>query len=177
MILRTGIVVLLVSLSFIGSQEVQAQGKKKNNKTREVFSWVNEPTKAYKNLPIDHETFRSESMGTDVGYCIYLPPGYASTKNIEKRYPVVYYLHGGRPGSELKSVGLSALIDEAIRSKRISPMIYVFINGGPMSHYDYPQIPNGQGESVFIKELVPHVDATYRTVSYTHLTLPTKRIV
>ena len=165
MILRTGIVVLLVSLSFIGSQEVQAQGKKKNNKTREVFSWVNKPTKAYKNLPIDHETFRSESMGTDVGYCIYLPPGYASTKNSKKRYPVVYYLHGGRPGSELKSVGLSALIDEAIRSKRISPMIYVFINGGPMSHYDYPQIPNGQGESVFIKELVPHVDATYRTIA------------
>ena len=108
MILRTGIVVLLVSLSLIGSQEVQAQGKKKNNKTREVFSWVNKPTKAYENLPIDHETFRSDSMGTDVGYCIYLPPGYASTKNIQKRYPVVYYLHGGRPGSELKCLSMVA---------------------------------------------------------------------
>ena len=32
MILRTGIVVLLVSLSLIGSQEVQAQGKKKTIK-------------------------------------------------------------------------------------------------------------------------------------------------
>ena len=165
MILRTGIVVLLVSMILSSSQEVQAQGKKKNKKTREVFSWVNKPSKAYENLPIEHETFRSDSMGTDVGYCIYLPPGYASTKNSKERYPVVYYLHGGRPGSELKSVGLSAVIDETIRSNRISPMIYVFINGGPMSHYDYPQMPNGQGESVFINELIPHVDSTYRTIA------------
>tara|TARA_Y100000385_G_scaffold122406_1_gene127216 strand:- start:881 stop:1831 length:951 start_codon:yes stop_codon:yes gene_type:complete len=165
MILRTGIMVLLVSMSLSGSQAVQAQKNKKNKKTSEVFSWVNKPSKEHKNLPIDHETFRSESMGTDVGYCIYLPPGYESTAGSGKRYPVVYYLHGGRPGSELKSVGLSALIDEAIRSKRIRPMIYVFVNGGPMSHYDYPQIKDGQGESVFIDELVPHVDTRYRTIA------------
>jgi hypothetical protein len=83
MILRTGIVVLLVSMILSSSQEVQAQEKKKNKKTREVFSWVNKPSKAYENLPIDHETFRSDSMGTDVGYCIYLPPGYASTKKLQ----------------------------------------------------------------------------------------------
>ena len=104
-------------------------------------------------------------MGTEVGYCIYLPPGYDQSELMETRYPVVYYLHGGRPGSELKSVGLSAFIEKAIRSDRIPPMIYVFINGGPMSHYDYPQIENGQGESVFIEELIPHVDSTYRTVA------------
>jgi endo-1,4-beta-xylanase len=44
-------------------------------------------------------------------------------------------------------------------------MIYVFINGGPMSHYDYPQIENGQGESVFIEELIPHIDSAYRTIA------------
>tara|TARA_Y100000746_G_scaffold50524_1_gene39645 strand:+ start:36 stop:791 length:756 start_codon:yes stop_codon:yes gene_type:complete len=104
-------------------------------------------------------------MGVDVGYCIYLPPGYDKSERTKSRYPVVYYLHGGRPGSELKSVNLSAFIERAIRSKQIPPMIYVFINGGPMSHYDYPQIKNGQGESVFIEELIPHVDSTYRTIA------------
>jgi endo-1,4-beta-xylanase len=104
-------------------------------------------------------------MGADVGYCIYLPPDYEKSERTGKRYPVVYYLHGGRPGSELKSVGLSVFIEKAIRSNRIPPMIYVFINGGPMSHYDYPQIENGQGESVFIEELIPHIDSAYRTIA------------
>ena len=74
-------------------------------------------------------------MGVGVGYCIYLPPGYET--ETEQRYPVVYHLHGGRPGSELKSVGLTAYVDRAIRAGEISPTIYVFPNGGPMSWYNW----------------------------------------
>jgi endo-1,4-beta-xylanase len=164
MIVRAGLAALLLVLSGSTNQVAQAQGKKKQ-KSNTPFHWVNTPSQAHADLPIQHKTFRSQSMGADVGYCIYLPPGYDQSRKTETRYPVVYYLHGGRPGSELKSVGLSAFIDSAIRSERIPPMIYVFINGGPMSHYDYPQIENGQGESVFIEELIPHVDSTYRTIA------------
>jgi endo-1,4-beta-xylanase len=100
-------------------------------------------------------------MGIDVGYYVYLPKGYETNK--KKKYPVVYHLHGGRPGSESKSVSLSTFIDQAMRTQKIAPTIYVFPNGGPMSWYNYPQIKNGQGEDIFVKELIPHVDATYRT--------------
>ena len=161
---RAGLAVLLLLLSGSTNQIAQAQGKKKQ-KSDAPFRWVNQPSTAYEDVPIQHKTFRSQSMGADVGYCIYLPPDYEKSERTGKRYPVVYYLHGGRPGSELKSVGLSVFIEKAIRSNRIPPMIYVFINGGPMSHYDYPQIENGQGESVFIEELIPHVDSTYRTIA------------
>ena len=161
---RAGLAVLLLLLSGSTNQIAQAQGKKKQ-KSDAPFRWVNQPSKAYKDVPIQHKTFRSQSMGADVGYCIYLPPDYEKSERTGKRYPVVYYLHGGRPGSELKSVGLSVFIEKAIRSNRIPPMIYVFINGGPMSHYDYPQIENGQGESVFIEELIPHIDSAYRTIA------------
>ena len=163
-VVRAGLAALLLVLIGSTHQVAQAQGQKKQ-KPNAPFNWVNPPSKAYAGLPIQHKTFRSQSMGTDVGYCIYLPPGYDQSELMETRYPVVYYLHGGRPGSELKSVGLSAFIEKAIRSDRIPPMIYVFINGGPMSHYDYPQIKNGQGESVFIEELIPHIDSTYRTIA------------
>lgn len=163
-VVRAGLAALLLVLIGSTNQVAQAQGQKKQ-KPNAPFNWVNPPSKAYAGLPIQHKTFRSQSMGIDVGYCIYLPPGYDQSELMETRYPVVYYLHGGRPGSELKSVGLSAFIEKAIRSDRIPPMIYVFINGGPMSHYDYPQIKNGQGESVFIEELIPHVDSTYRTIA------------
>ena len=161
---RAGLTVLLLLLSGSTNQVAPAHGKKKQ-KHNSPFSWVNQPSKADADVPIQHKTFRSQSMGIDVGYCIYLPPSYEKSERAGKRYPVVYYLHGGRPGSELKSVGLSTFIEKAIRSNRIPPMIYVFINGGPMSHYDYPQIENGQGESVFIEELIPHVDSTYRTIA------------
>ena len=161
---RAGLAVLLLLLSGSTNQIAQAQGKKKQ-KSDAPFRWVNQPSTAYEDVPIQHKTFRSQSMGADVGYCIYLPPDYEKSERTGKRYPVVYYLHGGRPGSELKSVGLSVFIEKAIRSNRILPMIYVFINGGPMSHYDYPQIENGQGESVFIEELIPHIDSAYRTIA------------
>ena len=131
-------------------------------KKAEPFEWVNTSKKALA-AGVVQATFRSESMGLDVGYCVYLPPGYEEAKDV--RYPVVYHLHGGRPGSELKSVGLAEFVDAAIKAKTIQPTIYVFPNGGPMSWYNYPQVKNGQGEDVFVKELIPHIDKTYRTVA------------
>jgi len=117
---------------------------------------------AKKALPegVKHATFKSTSMGIDVGYYIYLPPGYEAGR---ERYPVVYHLHGGRPGAENKSVRLASYVDAAIKKGTIKPTIYVFPNGGPVSWYDMPEMKHGLGESVFVKELVPHIDATYRT--------------
>jgi len=127
-----------------------------------AFSWVNKPAKS---LPsgVSHSSFKSQSMGGEVGYCIYLPPGYDA--GAAQRYPVVYHLHGGRPGSELKSISLAQFVDRAIRAGEIAPTIYVFPNGGPMSWYNYPQEQNGLGEDVFFKELIPHIDKTYLTVA------------
>lgn len=126
------------------------------------FKWVNKPDKA---LPsgVKHAIFTSPSMGLDVGYTIYLPPSYKTESST--RFPVVYHLHGGRPGSELKSKQLARYVDKAIKDQSIKHTIYVFPNGGPMSWYNYPQIENGSGEDVFVNELIPHIDKTYRTVA------------
>ncbi len=135
----------------------------KRNRKPQPFHWVN-PLK--QELPgVRHRVFRSPSMKLDVGYCIYLPPGYDAPENADRRYPVVYYLHGGRPGSETKSVRLAKFIHQHIQAKEVPPMIYVFVNGGPVSHYNLPERKNAMGEDVFIKELIPHIDATYRTVA------------
>jgi endo-1,4-beta-xylanase len=78
---------------------------------------------------------------------------------------VVYYLHGGRPGSETKSVKLAQFIHKHIVDRAVRPMIYVFVNGGPVSHYNMPERKHAMGEDVFVKELIPHIDATYRTIA------------
>jgi endo-1,4-beta-xylanase len=127
------------------------------------FHWINKVPES-RAQGLKHGTFYSPTHQTDIGYYIYLPPGYAAAENAEKRYPVVYYLHGGRPGGEQKSIGLAPTFDEAIRAGRVPPMIYVFVNGGAVSHYDFPA-KKSYGETAFVKELIPHIDATYRTIA------------
>jgi len=80
------------------------------------------------------------------------------------RYPVFYYLHGGRPGGESKNVTLTDQIHQHIESGAIQPTNYVFPNGGPLSWYDTADKENGLGETTFVKELLPHIDATYQTI-------------
>ncbi len=127
------------------------------------FRWVN-PVKSLPVEQLQHATFLSSSLKTQVGYFIYLPDAYE--QSTKRKFPVVYYLHGGRPGSEAKSVRLITQIHEQIRQGTVPPMIYVFVNGGPVSHYNVPGLKNGHGAVVFIKELIPHIDKTYRTIAH-----------
>lgn len=127
------------------------------------FKWVN-PVPAGKYPGLKHATFKSPSMNVDVGYCIYLPPQYDDPKSQDRRFPVVYLLHGGRPGSEAKLASLAVNIDALIKAGEAPPAIYVFPNGGRVSHYNMPQY-DSLGEDVTVKELIPHVDATYRTIA------------
>lgn len=152
-----------ICLLMLACQQGLAQQAAKPAKKRPPFKWVNKLPKG--EFPgLKHKTFTSPSMKIPVGYCIYLPPGYADSKKSSRRYPVVYYLHGGRPGSETKSIRLVPYIDRTIRKGTVPPMIYVFVNGGEVSHYNYPQ-KKSMGEDVFVKELIPHVDRTYRTIA------------
>lgn len=141
----------------------KASKKQKIRKSPAPFRWVNKP----RQLPesVSHATFISPSMNVEVGYCIYLPPAYRAAKNKDQRFPVVYYLHGGRPGSEAKSVKLATAIHQHIKDGSVADMIYVFVNGGPVSHYNMVERKDSMGADVFIKELIPHIDRTYRTIA------------
>ena len=128
-------------------------------------SWVN-PIAEGRQLPpgVKHATFLSPSMQREVGYVIYLPPGYTDSASASRRYPVVYYLHGGRPGIETRSIGLTRHVHAAMTRGEVPPAIYVYVNGGKVSHYNWPD-GDSMGEDVFVHELIPHVDATYRTIA------------
>ncbi len=136
--------------------------------TPKGFNWVSpgsEKLVSSLSNKLRHRTYHSQSMGIKVGYYVYLPPGYYKPENSDRRYPVVYNLHGGRPGGEYKMVHIHRFVDDAIRDGKIEPVIYVFPNGGPMSWYNYPQFQNGQGEDVFVKETITHIDQQFRTIA------------
>lgn len=166
---RRAACLLAVMPFFVGWLGMAAgqSGKDAKKKAGEAapFSWVspfpaNSPLLKALPATLQHGRFKSPSMGVEVGYYIYLPPQYETGS---AKFPVVYHLHGGRPGGESKSARLASYVDAAIRRGTIKPTIYVFPNGGPVSWYDMPDIKHGNGETVFVKELIPHIDATYRT--------------
>jgi endo-1,4-beta-xylanase len=140
----------LVIAMLLGTTDGNAQG----------FRWVNSmPEGAHPGL--EHGTYYSDVMELDAGYAVYLPPGYEDPEQAEESYPVVYFLAGGRVGSEVKGIPLAAPVDEWIRSGAIWPRIFVFVNGGPEGYFDYG---DSQAETSFVQELIPHIDRTYRTI-------------
>jgi enterochelin esterase-like enzyme len=122
------------------------------------ITWVNPPKDAPRG--VTHHTFRSGAMQTEVGYSVYLPPGYEGSGG--KRYPVIYWLHGAG-GHESQGLAQAALLDRAIAAGFMPATIMVIPNGGKRSEYrDWPR-QNVLSETMIIQELIPLVDSRYRT--------------
>jgi endo-1,4-beta-xylanase len=109
-----------------------------------------------------YETFKSKTLGEDVSYLVYLPPEYAKDS---KRYPVIYWLHGLYGNQRGGAMVFVPRVEKAIGEGLLPGVIVVSVNGMVNSFYndwDDGKLPM---ESVIIKDLIPHVDATYRTVA------------
>jgi endo-1,4-beta-xylanase len=124
---------------------------------------LNNPPKAPQPL-LTHKTYHSAAMNLEVGYNIYLPPGYDEAANASKRYPVIYWLHG-LTNSESSDQFSPKLIQQAITEKKIPPLIFVYACGGATSWYADSADGKWLIDTTFIRELVPHIDATYRTIA------------
>ncbi len=103
----------------------------------------------------------SAILGRDVAYAVYLPPGYeASTQ----RFPVVYLLHGYTDDEsgwiQFGEIRLAA--DRAIAEREIPPLIIVMPDGG-VTFYINDAAGKVRYEDMFVRELVPFIDKTYRT--------------
>jgi len=104
---------------------------------------------------------RSGILGRDVHFAVYLPPDYAAST---RRYPVVYLLHGYTDDEsgwiQFGEVQLAA--DRAIADREIPPMIIVMPDGG-VTFYINDAAGRVRYEDMFVKELIPYIDRTYRT--------------
>jgi enterochelin esterase-like enzyme len=102
---------------------------------------------------------------------VYTPPGYDDQGAAERRYPVVYLLHGW-PGSDGNWPGLGRAVvtaDSLIASGRIPPVILVFPNGngrgwfGRSLYLDSYDGTSRMHEFV-ARHLVGWVDSVFRTL-------------
>ncbi|MBI3416336.1 MAG: hypothetical protein HY043_13660 [Verrucomicrobia bacterium] len=123
--------------------------------------WNNPPAKPQEFLT--HHTYQSAAMKTEVGFNLYLPPGYDATGNTN-RYPVIYWCHGMNCHESIDQFP-ARLVEQAIRELRIPSLIVVYVSGGSQSFYcDSPDL-HWASETTITTELIPHIDANYRTLA------------
>src|SRR5262249_59056974 len=101
--------------------------------------------------------------GADVSYLVYLPPGYDKDT---KKYPVIYWLHGLGGNQRAGANMFVPHLDAAIRKGAVPPAIVVSVNGMVTSFYCDWANDKRPIESVIIKDLIPHIDKTYRTIAH-----------
>jgi enterochelin esterase-like enzyme len=121
-------------------------------------AWV---TRAVPAPRVTHHVFASAATKGNVSYHLYRPAAYADET---RRFPVVYWLHGsggGLPGIPV----VAQRFDAAIAAGKLPPCLVVFVNGLEMGMYVDWADGSAPVESMIIRDLLPHVDATYRTIA------------
>ena len=105
-------------------------------------------------------TFASAALGREVAYVVDLPPSYATAAS--RKYPVVYALHGLFEGAGFwERRGLAAILAQLRESGAVAEFLVVAVDGG---NSFFVNAPAGRYEDLLTKDLMAHVEATYRVV-------------
>jgi len=123
-------------------------------------AWSNVPNTTVPH--VTHHTFQSASVGQEVGYSIFLPPGYEQSG---RTYPVVYFLHGAGGNENGGARTLVPTLVDAMAVGALPPFLIVFPNGGQATWYADSHDGKIPVETMIVRELIPHIDATYRTIA------------
>ena len=109
-----------------------------------------------------------DSSNRDVA--VYLPPSYA--RNRHRRYPVVYFLHGYTDSSDKwygptkHWINLPTVLNRAFAEAGNREMIFVTPNAFTRYQGSFysNSVTTGNWEDYIVRELVPYIDAHYRTI-------------
>jgi S-formylglutathione hydrolase FrmB len=105
-------------------------------------------------------TFRSEALVRDVSYVVDLPPSYDASP--ARRYPVVYAFHGLFEGPGFwERRGLAPILAGLRATGAVPEFLVVAVDGG---NSFFVNGPAGRFEDMAARDLVAHVEKTYRVV-------------
>jgi enterochelin esterase-like enzyme len=108
----------------------------------------------------EKQVIKSTILNKEVYYSIFLPSDYYTS---ERAYPVTYLLHGYGDADDgwIQFGEVNRLADDAIKAGKIPPMIIVTPDGFT-SFYINTADGKLNYEDFFIKELIPHIEKTYK---------------
>jgi len=152
------IVLCLLSLTFGMLESTIGQNLAPQNSSDSKINWV---TSEIKGPGVSFHTFDSVAAKSPVSYHIYKPKGYDQEST--SRFPVVYWLHGS--GGGLQGIPrVASWFDAAIEAGKTPPCLIVFVNGLAEGMYVDWKDGSTPIETMIIKELLPHIDSSFRTI-------------
>lgn len=142
-----------------------------------------------------NQTFTSPSTGQQRPYAVFLPPGYYHPANANKRYPVVYFLHGyGQTPDDLMALSnifANYMVGSAVKEDaRFQKFLIVYVDGRCRPGGSIPLSPTGdrcERGTFYIDtpvknstakmetlqfELMDHIDKLYRTKKPADVEIP-----
>lgn len=126
-----------------------------------LSAWVHPP--AVRHARLEHRRYASQVLGTEVGYQVWLPPGYGEGAGRGVRHPVVYWLHD-RDGDEGRPALGPETLEAGVRGGILPPFVVVYVCGGARTWFRNTADGLQPAELTLMEELIPHIDRTYRTV-------------
>lgn len=115
------------------------------------------PAYAQRDPPKADFQLKSALLGRTIGYQILYPVRYEYPENREKRFPVIYLLHGvsGHSTNWLEKTKV------ALYATHYDVFI-VMVEGGDGWYTDSATVPADKYESYILRELIPEVEKTFR---------------
>jgi S-formylglutathione hydrolase FrmB len=151
---------LLLTALLLPAAAARAQSSATPAQTRPAVSPGKKDEKA---APRRYETVRFESklVGAALPYNVILPADYRSDSAKNRRYPVLYLLHGLMGGAGDWVSDRARLAEHAAQY----PFIVVVPEGRNAWYTDSATAPNEKFESYIVEELIPDVDTRFRTLA------------
>ena len=117
-------------------------------------------------LPYEHMYFHSEILGCDKNFSVLLPKSYA--KEPDRKYPVVYMLHGGGENdwewANIPCQMISEAVTKVTNDGSACEAILVFPNATEVKS-GYNNRDDWKYEDYFFQELMPYVESHYRVIA------------
>ena len=110
----------------------------------------------------DCNAINSRILKRAVHYCVQLPPDYDAVDAKQRRYPVLYFLHGlGQNEQTLFNTGGWSLIEDLRRQDKITDFLIVAPDGG-RSFYINSADNSLRYSDFFLQEFLPYIESRYR---------------
>lgn len=119
------------------------------------------PPVELKHLTFREQTFRSEAVGADVKYGVYLPTDYDAPVGKDRRWPLVVWLHGmWEDHTRFHTRGGAEVLDRCIGDGTMPPCIFVSADGGRTSMYVNRK--DQRWEDLITQDLLAHLAEKYK---------------
>ena len=110
----------------------------------------------------DCNVVNSRILKQAIHYCVQLPPDYDANNEKQRRYPVLYFLHGlGQNEQTLFSTGGWSLIEDLRRQHKIIDFLIVAPEGG-RNFYINSVDDSFRYSDFFLQEFMPHIQSRFR---------------